>query len=745
LRRLPNRSYYIAFTTIVVLFTAVFFYLLANGLMNRVEPDDLTTNEFVNAVTQDRVTEVTYSFSDTKVTGFYLREGEKDRDKAVPFVSRYIGSDSLNELMAAHPDIIYKLDIRNNSLLIQFLPTLVLVVAFGALGWMMFNRIEASNRNQMQFGRSRAKKAHDERPTTKFADVAGIDEVVEELYEVKDFLSDPERYREFGAKIPRGVLLVGPPGTGKTLLARAVAGEAGVPFFSISGSDFVEMFVGVGASRVRDLFEQAKVAAPAIIFIDEIDAVGRQRGAGLGGGHDEREQTLNQLLVEMDGFTDHQSVILIAATNRPDILDPALLRPGRFDRQITVMRPDLKGREQILKVHSKDKPLAHSVDLETLARLTPGFTGADLANMMNEAALLTARRRKKLITMSELSEAMERAIAGPERKSRIMTEKEKRTIAYHEAGHALVGHVLEDADPIQKISIISRGQALGYTISMPEEDRFLASRKEMQAEMASLLGGRAAEELFCDDITTGASSDLERATTTARQMVTRYGMTEALGHQVFGQAAHEVFLGRDYSSGPDYSDETARRIDEEVSRIIKAAHESARSVLSGRPRQMELIVEVLMERETVDSEALSALLNDTWADYLAREPEILAAKAQALRIQEADDARSAAEAQMARELEQAERASMLDEGLDEPGDQSPTISDIVNGKVDLGELLRNLGDNPDTDGPPSGEAVVLPDSMLDEMPPPQGEPIATDTPGDDRLDGAEGNGDDTTN
>ena len=413
------------------------------------------------------------------------------------------------------------------------------------------------------------------------------------------------------------MLLVGPPGTGKTLLAKAVAGEAGVPFFSISGSDFVEMFVGVGASRVRDLFSKAKEQSPSIIFIDEIDAVGRQRGAGLGGGHDEREQTLNQLLVEMDGFEENESVILIAATNRPDILDPALLRPGRFDRQITVDRPDVRGREQILRVHAANKPLADDVRFDKLAQLTVGFTGADLANLLNESALLAARRHRATISMSEVEESMERVIAGPERKARVMTETERRTIAFHESGHALVGHVLEHSDPVHKITIIPRGQALGYTMQLPTEDHFLKTKNEMLDELAVFLGGRVAEELMCDDITSGASNDLERATKMAREMVTRLGMSEALGTQVFGEAQHQVFLGRDYADHQDYSEETARRIDTEVQRIMREAHERAEKILSERREQLVLMKDVLLERETVEGDAVTALLDGTWDEYLA--------------------------------------------------------------------------------------------------------------------------------
>ena len=470
-------------------------------------------------------------------------------------------------------------------------------------------------------GRSNAKEVKGEDTGVTFKDVAGQDEAKESLQEIVHFLKNPGKYNEIGAKCPRGALLVGPPGTGKTLLAKAVAGEAGVPFFSISGSDFVEMFVGVGASRVRDLFKQAKAAAPCIIFIDEIDAVGRQRGAGLGGGHDEREQTLNQLLVEMDGFEDNSAVILIAATNRPDILDPALLRPGRFDRRVTVDRPDVKGREKILRVHARNKPFDSTVDFAAIAKITPGFTGADLANLMNESALLAARRHKEKIGQDEVEEAMERVIAGPERKSRVITEKERRVIAFHESGHALVGHVLENSDPVHKISIVSRGQALGYTMQMPEEDHFLETRDGMLDQIAVLLAGRTAEELFCDDITTGASNDLERATKLAREMVTRYGMSEELGTQVFGEAQHEVFLGRDYAQHNDYAAETAKRIDDEVEHIMREAHARAREVLEARRAQMETMAEVLLQRETVEGEAVNALLDGTWDEYLAKHPE----------------------------------------------------------------------------------------------------------------------------
>ena len=605
----------------VLVMLYLFFMSPNGGLMGRQHRvTTLATNEFVQAVKDDRVKEVTYRVADGSLKGtFWPADVEKTDENLGSFESFYVGNDNLHELMQKHPEVTFKIDTTSDSLLQTFLtsvlPTLLLVGVF----IFYMRRISDQNNRQMDFSKAKARTTEQTRPTTKFSDVAGIDEAVEELQEIKDFLSEPERYQKMGAKIPRGVLLVGPPGTGKTLLAKAVAGEAGVPFFSISGSDFVEMFVGVGASRVRDLFREAKAEAPSIIFVDEIDAVGRQRGAGVGGGHDEREQTLNQLLVEMDGFEENSSTILIAATNRPDILDPALLRPGRFDRQVTVDRPDVGGREKILEVHAKGKPFEDGIDFARLARLTSGFTGADLANLMNEAALLAARRRKSKIGKAEVEEAMERVMAGPERKSRIITEKERRTIAYHESGHALVGHVLNNSDPVHKISIVSRGRALGYTMQLPEEDRFLQSREQMLDEIAVFLGGRTAEELFCDDITTGASNDLERATKMAREMVTRYGMTEALGAQIFGEAQHEVFLGRDYAQHQDYSAETAKRIDDEVERIMREAHKRARDILEARREQMETMAEVLLERETVEGAEVEALLENRWAEYLAEQ------------------------------------------------------------------------------------------------------------------------------
>jgi cell division protease FtsH len=491
------------------------------------------------------------------------------------------------------------------SLLTYILP-FVIFIGF----WIfLMNQVQGGGSKVMSFGKSRAKRMSVDSPKITFRDVAGVDEAVEELHEIKEFLENPKKFQALGARIPKGVLLYGPPGTGKTLLARAVAGEAGVPFFSISGSDFVEMFVGVGASRVRDLFEQAKQNSPCIIFMDEIDAVGRHRGAGLGGGHDEREQTLNQLLVEMDGFEMKDNIILIAATNRPDILDPALLRPGRFDRQIVVDRPDRLGRKKILEVHTRGKPLAREINVDVLAGQTPGFTGADLSNLVNEAALLAARNGKREITQVELEEGIMRVIAGPEKKTRVMSAKERKITAYHEMGHAIVGHFLPNSDPIHKISVISRGQALGYTISLPGEDKFLTTRAELQDTMAMTLGGRAAEEICFDEITTGASNDIEKVTATAKQMVMRFGMSDKLGPRVFGHDHGQPFLGREFSSEPDYSDEIAREIDDEIRRIIENAHVQAKAILTEKRDSLTKLSEILIKRETIEKEQFEALLD----------------------------------------------------------------------------------------------------------------------------------------
>jgi cell division protease FtsH len=495
-----------------------------------------------------------------------------------------------------------------SSGLLSLLTLVLPFVLFFAFWIFLMNQMQGGGSRVMNFGKSKAKRMSVDAPKITFRDVAGVDEAVQELEEIKEFLENPKKFQALGARIPKGVLLYGPPGTGKTLLARAVAGEAGVPFFSISGSDFVEMFVGVGASRVRDLFEQAKQNSPCIIFMDEIDAVGRHRGAGMGGGHDEREQTLNQLLVEMDGFEMKDNIILIAATNRPDILDPALLRPGRFDRQVVVDRPDRKGRKKILEVHTRGKPLGREIDLDTLAGQTPGFTGADLANLINEAALLTARSGSREITMKELEEGIMRVIAGPEKKTRVMSEKERLVTAYHEVGHAIVGQLLENTDPVHKISIISRGQALGYTISLPTEDKFLTTRAELTDTMAMTLGGRAAEEIVFGEITTGASNDLEKVTETAKQMVMRFGMSERLGPRVFGHDRGQPFLGREFSSEPDYSDEIAREIDDEIRRIVESAHQTAKNLLNERRDDLERVSQLLLERETIDAKEFVALL-----------------------------------------------------------------------------------------------------------------------------------------
>ncbi|WP_242882221.1 ATP-dependent zinc metalloprotease FtsH [Actinomadura litoris] len=501
----------------------------------------------------------------------------------------------------------YNVDVPKQSFFLNLLFSLLPIVVIVLIFLFIMNQMQGGGSRVMNFGKSKAKLITKDTPKTTFADVAGADEALEELEEIKDFLQNPAKFQSIGAKIPKGVLLYGPPGTGKTLLARAVAGEAGVPFYSISGSDFVEMFVGVGASRVRDLFEQAKANAPSIIFIDEIDAVGRHRGAGLGGGHDEREQTLNQLLVEMDGFDVKGGVILIAATNRPDILDPALLRPGRFDRQVTVDRPDLEGRKGILRVHGRGKPFAPDVDLDVIARRTPGFTGADLANVINEAALLTARFDRKLIDMDTLEESIDRVMAGPERKTRVMSEKEKKIIAYHEGGHALVAHALPNADPVHKVTILPRGRALGYTMTLPMEDKFLTTRSEMNDQLAMLLGGRTAEELVFHEPTTGAANDIEKATSIARNMVTEYGMSERLGARKFGTGAGEVFLGRDVGHERDYSEDIASAIDDEVRRYIESAHDTAWEILVEYRDVLDDLVVNLMDKETLSKDQVLAI------------------------------------------------------------------------------------------------------------------------------------------
>src|ERR671939_870418 len=499
------------------------------------------------------------------------------------------------------------------AIIIAALPWSVIL----GLWFFLLRQLQAGGSRAFAFGKSKAKLLAGDTPKITFADVAGADEAKVELQEIIEFLKDPQKFTRLGGRLPKGALLVGPPGTGKTLLAKAVAGEAGRPFFSMSGSDFVEMFVGVGASRVRDLFEQGKSHAPCIIFIDEIDAVGRHRGAGLGGGHDEREQTLNQLLVEMDGFDSKSGIIMLAATNRADILDPALLRPGRFDRQIVVDRPDLPGREKILRVHTRGKPLGHDVNVGTLARGTPGFTGADLANLVNEAALLAARHDKDQIDMAEMEEAIDRVIAGPERKTRLISDKEKEITAYHEAGHAIVGALLPEADPVHKITIIPRGQALGVTMSLPTEDRFMMSRSQLMAQLAMMLGGRAAERVVFDEITTGASNDLERVTQTARQMVTRFGMSEKLGPMALGHQQGQVFMGRDFNNQPDYSDEIAFQIDKEIRRIVDESYDTAEDLLVRNRELLDKLSAELIEYETVDAEHLKRLIEEYAVDSIS--------------------------------------------------------------------------------------------------------------------------------
>jgi len=564
-------------------------------------PRELTSlNEFVSMVESDEIASAQFLTRSEKVVG-----DTTNNDTYEIFLPH--GTIDNFAKLARDNEVEVTADPEQGSVLVsflfQFLPILLIVGFF----FFLMQQMQGGGNRVMSFGKAKARVVTKDTPKITFSDVAGLDEAVEELQEIKEFLEGPQKFQAMGAKIPKGVLLFGPPGTGKTLLARAVAGEAGVPFFSISGSDFVEMFVGVGASRVRDLFEQAKANSPSIVFMDEIDAVGRHRGAGLGGGHDEREQTLNQLLVEMDGFDIKGGVILIAATNRPDILDPALLRPGRFDRQIVVDRPDLLGRTGILKVHTRGKPLAKDVDVEVLARRTPGFTGADLANVVNEAALLAARFNRSEIGMLELEEAIDRVLAGPQRRSRVISEREKKVIAYHEAGHALVSHALPNANPVHKVSIVSRGRALGYTLTLPTEDRFLVTRSELIDELAMLLGGRVAEETVFDEPTTGAQDDIQRCTRIAKQMVTQFGMSE-LGPLALGENESQPFLGRDFGHVKDYSDHVAARIDSEVHRLVEEAHDEAREILTKYRDKLDLMVERLIEKESLEKAEVQEIL-----------------------------------------------------------------------------------------------------------------------------------------
>ena len=584
--------------TFYLLIIIVAIWMIDYYSASTVSKTDITYSAFMKHVQQDEVKQVT--IVDNVISG-KLKDG-KDFSTVAP------SDDSLIPTLRAR-DIEIKAELPPQppwwtTILSSLLPMLLIV----GIWFMLMQQSQGGGGRVMNFGKSRARRYDEDNIKITFKDVAGADEAKQELEEVVEFLKHPKKYNDLGAKIPKGVLLYGPPGTGKTLLAKAVAGEAGVPFFSISGSDFVEMFVGVGASRVRDLFEQAKKSAPCIVFIDEIDAVGRQRGAGLGGGHDETEQTLNQLLVEMDGFGANEGIIMIAATNRPDILDPALLRPGRFDRQIVVDRPDIKGRQEILKVHVKGKPISPEVELGVIARRTPGFTGADLSNLVNEAALMAARKNKNKIDMPEMEEAAERVIMGPERRSRVISDKEKRLTAYHEGGHTLVGMLLDNTDPVHKVTIIPRGRAGGYTLSLPKEDRYYATRSEMLDELKVLLGGRVAEALVLKEISSGASNDLQRATSLARQMICEYGMSPELGPMTFGHRQDQVFLGRDIGRDKDYSEEVAAKIDKEIRKFIDEAYQKTESLLNENMDKLHLIADALIERETLEGEEIDQLM-----------------------------------------------------------------------------------------------------------------------------------------
>ncbi|MGI9017238.1 MAG: ATP-dependent zinc metalloprotease FtsH [Euzebya sp.] len=571
------------------------------------ETEQLTYGEFIQRLDAGQIESVTILSRANRLEGDLADSAATYTAPYDPVINREQLATVLTEARL-EPDQ-YDADSQDQNALVSLLINIVPFALIFILFFFLMSQMQGGGRGIMSFGRAKPKQISKDQPKVTFEDIAGADEAVEELREIKDFLANPTKFQAIGAKIPKGVLLFGPPGTGKTLLARAVAGEAGVPFFSISGSDFVEMFVGVGASRVRDLFEQAKSNAPAIIFVDEIDAVGRHRGAGMGGGHDEREQTLNQLLVEMDGFDVRTGVILIAATNRPDILDPALLRPGRFDRQIVVDRPDIEGRKSILKVHARGKPLAPDGDLEVLARRTPGFTGADLANLINEAALLAARRGMAEITMASMEDAIDRVIAGPERRTRRMDEEEKRLIAYHESGHTIVGHALPHADPIHKVSIVARGQALGWTLALPTRDKYLVSRGELIDRLAMMLGGRVAEELTIGDYTTGASDDIAKATATAREMVTQYGMSEKLGPVAYGEKDAQPFMGKDTGHQSNYSADVATTIDSEIRALIDEAHDEALEILVANRPVIEELADALIEHETIEKEALTAILD----------------------------------------------------------------------------------------------------------------------------------------
>lgn len=593
-----NQSYVIYLLLFIAIIVMAFY-----SFSQRSSAETLTINQIAADIRAGKISEVEESENRLRVK--YLedaREGLSTKESTATLVEQLINLGVTQEDL--DPEKI-RIVIKAPSAWVGVLTALGYILPFLILGgafFFIFRQAQGSNNAAMSFGKSKARMFTGDHPTVTFVDVAGVEEAKEELKEVVEFLREPQKFISLGARIPKGVLLVGPPGTGKTLLAKAVSGEAGVPFFSISGSEFVEMFVGVGASRVRDLFDQAKRHSPCIVFVDEIDAVGRQRGAGLGGSHDEREQTLNQMLVEMDGFDTDTNIIIMAATNRPDILDPALLRPGRFDRRVVLDRPDVRGREAILKVHVRGKPLEENIDLSVIARSTPGFVGADLENLVNEAAILAARRNKTLIGQSEFEESIERVIAGPERKSRLISQEEKRIVAYHEAGHAVVMHVLPNGDPVQKVSIISRGMAAGYTLALPQEDRLLMAKKKMFADMVGLLGGRAAEELVFDDITSGASNDIERVSKLARTMVMRMGMSEDLGPMVYGQKEELIFLGREISEQRDYSENVAEKIDKEVRSIVNDAYREAKQILTDYREKLDAVATKLLEVETLSKE-----------------------------------------------------------------------------------------------------------------------------------------------
>ena len=575
-----------------------------NQLLNMSEKRNVIYSELINDINEGKVSRIILSYNN--VSGQY-KDGTKFDNVFVPSPDKFL--DQIQPAIEAKQiEIVTKEPPQVPWWLSTFLPMLIFAGLMIFVWIFMLQQTQGGGSKIMSFTKSRAKTIQDLKKKVTFADVAGADEEKEELKEVIDFLKNPRKYIELGARIPKGILLVGPPGTGKTLLAKAVAGEAGVPFFSISGSDFVEMFVGVGAARVRDLFDQAKRNAPCVVFIDEIDAVGRHRGAGLGGGHDEREQTLNQLLVEMDGFGTNEGIIVMAATNRPDILDPALLRPGRFDRQIVVNVPDAKAREEILKVHARNKPLGPDVDLSQIAKITAGFTGADLENLLNEAALLAARKGKKQINMEEVQEAVAKVLMGPEKRSRVYTEKEKKLTAYHEAGHAIVRTMIPDAEPVHEVSIIPRGYAGGYTMYLPKEDKFYASKSDMMREIITLLGGRVAEKLVLEDVSTGASSDIKRATKIARDMVTKYGMSDKLGPMTFGTEQEEVFLGRDLALARNYSEEVAAEIDREIKSIIEEAYKKAEEILKQNIDKLHKVANALLEKEKLTGEEFRKLV-----------------------------------------------------------------------------------------------------------------------------------------